>query len=57
MVKLTSKSTFSNLSSFQVEFERVVKWVMRSKIISEVNLNMVYGDLMWRSLHILYRIV
>ena len=26
MVKLTSKSTFSNLSSFQVEFERVVKW-------------------------------
>ena len=44
MVKLTLKSKFALLCSFQVEFERVVN---RSKIISVVNLNVVYQVLTW----------
>ena len=43
MEKLTFKSNFALLSLFEVEFERVVN-IRRSKIISLVNLTMVYGD-------------
>ena len=39
-----SKSKLSLLSSFQVKFEKGLKWVRRSKIISEVSLNMFYED-------------
>ena len=41
MGKLTFKSNFALLSSFQVKFERDVNG---SKIISFVNQNMVQGD-------------
>ena len=43
-----SKSNFSLLSSFPAQFEQGCKWVGRSKMRSQLNLNMVYRDPVWK---------
>ena len=44
IVKLTKKSDFSLLSTFAMSYAKYHKWVGRSKVICEVNLNMVYDN-------------
>ena len=43
-----SKSKYLLLSSFLAQFERVIKWVGRSKYISDLNLNMVESVCLYR---------